>query len=41
MSTDLIKTAAAKITVGAAAVFLFWYSVAMTLTALYFMTKGC
>lgn len=41
MSTDLIKTAAAKITVGAVAVFLFWYSVAMTCTALYFMTKGC
>lgn len=41
MTIDNIKHAAAKITVGAVAVFLFWYSVAMTLTALYFMTKGC
>lgn len=41
MTIDNIKTAAGKITVGAMAVFLFWYSVAMTCTAIYYMMKGC
>lgn len=41
MTLDNIKHAAGKITVGAIAVFLFWYSVAATLSALYIMTKGC